>query len=89
MEEELKLVFYEIYSLKEEVKYLRDQIDILKGKEHYEQILTKYTQPVVEKKIDHTIELDGKKYTIDSNNQLWDENGYFSGIAPDLTHSID
>ncbi len=59
-----------------EVRYLKEQIEILKGRDLYQQLLTKYNEPIVDTIPDEEFEYEGKIYRRDKNNNVWDSDGY-------------
>jgi hypothetical protein len=79
-------IINELHMLKEEIQYIRDQIDMLKGKEQYNVLIDKYKlllDDTTEKEPDKIIEMNGNKYTLDSNHFMWDEDGYFFKVLDD------
>lgn len=70
-----------IMLLEEEMKFLREQIEMLKRGDTnvYQQLLAKYQEPEIVIEPEEKITYDSKEYIVDKNKFLWDSDGYVCG----------
>jgi hypothetical protein len=79
-----------IMLLEEEMRFLREQIENLKRNDSsiYQQILSKYNEPEKPIQSDKKIIHENIEYMVDSNNFVWDLDGYIRGWLDEMNNVI-